>query len=245
MTEAPALIYIAATFLVAGVVKGTIGLGLPTVAVGLLGLVMAPTQAAALLIVPSMVTNAWQLAVGPGVWPLLRRLWPLLLGIAVGTWLAAGALSAGQGAQAAMGAALMAYGVFGLLQVPMWVPPRVERWLSPIVGMANGAITAATGTFVLPSVPYLQSIGLGRDELIQALGLSFTMSTLALAGALAGTGAFHAETVAASILALVPALAGMQVGTWLRGRVRSETFRRLFFLGLLALGGDLLVSALI
>ena len=245
MTEAPALIYIAATFLVAGVVKGTIGLGLPTVAVGLLGLVMAPTQAAALLIVPSMVTNAWQLAAGPGVWPLLRRLWPLLLGIVVGTWLAAGALSAGQGAQAAMGAALMAYGVFGLLQVPMWVPPRVERWLSPIVGMANGAITAATGTFVLPSVPYLQSIGLGRDELIQALGLSFTMSTLALAGALAGTGAFHAETVAASILALVPALAGMQVGTWLRGRVRSETFRRLFFLGLLALGGDLLVSALI
>lgn len=245
MTEAPALIYITATFLVAGVVKGTIGLGLPTVAVGLLGLVMAPTQAAALLIVPSMVTNAWQLAVGPGVWPLLRRLWPLLLGIAVGTWLAAGALSAGQGAQAAMGAALMAYGVFGLLQVPMWVPPRVERWLSPIVGMANGAITAATGTFVLPSVPYLQSIGLGRDELIQALGLSFTMSTLALAGALAGTGAFHAETVAASILALVPALAGMQVGTWLRGSVRSETFRRLFFLGLLALGGDLLVSALI
>ena len=48
------------TFLLAGFVKGVIGLGLPTVAVGLLGLVMPPAEAAALLVVPSMVTNLWQ-----------------------------------------------------------------------------------------------------------------------------------------------------------------------------------------
>lgn len=46
-----------AVFLLAGFVKGVIGLGLPTVAVGLLSLVMPPVQAAALLILPSMVTN--------------------------------------------------------------------------------------------------------------------------------------------------------------------------------------------
>ena len=53
------------TFLLAGFVKGVIGLGLPTVSMGLLSLVMAPAKAASLLIVPSFVTNVWQLAAGP------------------------------------------------------------------------------------------------------------------------------------------------------------------------------------
>ena len=52
-----------ATFMLAGTVKGVIGLGLPTVAMGLLGLAMLPAQAAALLIIPSTVTNLWQLAI--------------------------------------------------------------------------------------------------------------------------------------------------------------------------------------
>ena len=53
------------TFLLAGFVEGVIGLGLPTVSMGLLSLVMAPAKAAALLIVPSFVTNVWQLARTP------------------------------------------------------------------------------------------------------------------------------------------------------------------------------------
>ena len=53
-----AVAVIAFTFLVAGLVKGVVGMGLPTVAMGLLGLVMPPVQAAALLVVPSLVTTA-------------------------------------------------------------------------------------------------------------------------------------------------------------------------------------------
>ncbi len=237
-------LFVAATFLLAGLVKGTIGLGLPTVAVGLLGLVMPPAQAAALLIVPSMVTNLWQLAAGPRLMPLVRRLWTLLAGIALGTALAAGALTAGKGAQAAMGVALVVYALVGLANIPLRVPPRWEPVLSPLVGLVNGAVTSLTGTFVLPSVPYLQSLGLGREELIQALGLSFTVSTVALAGALLQTGSFHGGDLGASVLALPPALLGMQAGTWLRTRVQPRTFRLCFFLGLLALGAELMHAAL-
>ncbi len=232
---------IALTFTLAGLVKGTIGLGLPTVAVGLLGLVMPPVQAAALLIVPSLVTNAWQLAAGPSVVGLLRRLWPMLLGIAAGTWLAAGSLTAGHAPTVAMGLALVGYGVFGLARLPLHVPPRLEALLGPLVGVVNGVITAATGTFVLPSVPYLAALGLAREELIQALGLSFTASTLALAAAL-GPALFRTDAVGASVLALIPALVGMQAGTWLRTRVRPETFRRWFFAGLVVLGAHLALS---
>ncbi|MDR6287867.1 putative membrane protein YfcA [Inquilinus ginsengisoli] len=75
MSDLIFLLPIALTFLLAGFVKGVLGLGLPTVAMGLLGLAMAPAQAAALLVVPSLVTNLWQLFAGPRFGGLLRRLW--------------------------------------------------------------------------------------------------------------------------------------------------------------------------
>jgi hypothetical protein len=49
------------------------------------------------------------------------------------------------------------------------------------VGAITGLTTAATGVFVIPAVPYLQAIGFEKEELVQALGLSFTVSTMALA----------------------------------------------------------------
>jgi hypothetical protein len=77
---------IAAVFLLAGFVKGVIGLGLPTIAMGLLALIMPTSKAAALLIVPSLVTNAWQMFTGGNLAALLRRPWPMLLGAWLATW---------------------------------------------------------------------------------------------------------------------------------------------------------------
>ncbi|WP_291297750.1 sulfite exporter TauE/SafE family protein [Elioraea sp.] len=230
------------TFLLAGVVKGVIGLGLPTVAMGLLGLAMQPVEAAALLLVPSLVTNVWQLLAGPRFGALLRRLWPMMAGVVAGTLAGAGVIAgtAVGTATAFLGAALAAYGMVGLAKLRLRVPPAAERWAGPLVGTATGLVTGATGVFVIPAVPYLGSLGLARDELVQALGLSFTVSTLALACGLALHGALPLAASAASLLAVLPALAGMALGGWLRARVRPETFRVCFFVGLLALGGQLI-----
>jgi uncharacterized membrane protein YfcA len=240
------LILIALTFVLAGFVKGVIGLGLPTVAVGLLGLVMLPAQAAALLVVPSLVTNLWQLFAGPRFGALALRLWPLLLTICLGTWAGTGLLTGGSagGATAALGAALVLYALVGLTRLQMRVPLRWERPLSPVIGLTTGLVTAATGVFVLPAVPFLQALGFDKEDLIQALGLSFTVSTLALAADLAHDGAFGGAAPGQSALAIVPALAGMAIGQWVRLRVRPEMFRRCFFAGLLVLGIDLVVRAL-
>ena len=78
MDSAAILAAIAGAFLLAGFVKGVIGLGLPTVSIGLLGLLMTPAQAAAILVVPSLVTNVWQAVVGGGFLALARRLWPAI-----------------------------------------------------------------------------------------------------------------------------------------------------------------------
>jgi uncharacterized protein len=240
----PALI-ISLTFLLAGFVKGVIGLGLPTVAIGLLGLVMTPAQAVALLVVPSLVTNVWQLF-GPGFVPLARRLWPMLAGMCVGAWVTASLFSDGIGSDATtmLGIALVVYAIFGLSAKRFSVPARMERRLSPLIGALTGAVAAATGVFVIPAVPYLQALDLNREELVQALGLSFTVSTLALAAVLMSQGTFQLSTAGVSLAALAPAVCGMLIGQRIRMRVRPETFRLCFFFGLLLLGGHLALKSM-
>ena len=233
-----------ATFLLAGMIKGLIGLGLPTVAMGLLGLAMAPSQAAALLIIPATLTNVWQLAFGGHLSALLKRLWPLLLAIFLGT--GAGTLWIGMSGEhwvvRGLGAALMLYALSGLFLPTRRVGRRSERWLGPLCGVITGVITSATGVFVIPAVPYLQALGLSKDELVQALGLSFTVSTLALAGGLLWRGALGGGELSASMLALIPAVLGMLLGQWLRQRISATVFKRVFFVGLGLLGGHLLIS---
>jgi uncharacterized membrane protein YfcA len=245
------LAFVSSTFVLAGFVKGVIGLGLPTVAMGLLAVVMTPAQAAALLTVPSFLTNVWQ-AIGPGFLPLLRRMWPMLLGICVGTWCmgawaGAGLLTADDGARASvgLGAVLALYGLLGLSSVELSVPARHEPWLSPLIGAITGVVTAATGVYMIPSAPYLQALGLEKDDLVQALGLSFTVSTLALAGILVHAGSLGMSVAGVSLLALVPALLGMVLGQWVRARVRSRAFRICFFLGSLVLGAHLALRAFV
>jgi uncharacterized membrane protein YfcA len=238
---------IALIFTVAGLVKGVAGMGLPTVAMGLLGLVTTPAQAAAFVVMPSLVTNVWQYLSGRHRLALARRTWPMLITICVTTWAAAG-LMTGQGAAGAatwLGVALVAYAMIGFARIRLSVPGKYEVWLSPAVGTATGVVTGATGVFVIPAVPYLQALGFDKDDLIQVLGLSFTISTLALAVGLTSRGAFHIAEAGASGLCIAPALGGMVIGQIVRARVDQATFRRLFLVSLLLLGGDLIMRSVI
>jgi uncharacterized membrane protein YfcA len=232
------LIAIAGTYLLAGFVKGVIGMGLPTVAMGLLGLAMTPAQAAAILVIPSLVTNIWQFMAGGGLVALVRRLWPMLVGICIGTFIGAVYLPHSGGGQATMwlGIALAIYALLGLVKIEFKVATGAEIWLGLLIGIATGAVTVATGIFVLPGVPYLQALRIDRHKLVQTLGLSFTVSTITLALALQHAGAINATLLAPSLVALAVALGGMWLGQLVRGRIRPETFRLCFFLGLLVLG---------
>ncbi|MEE4820158.1 sulfite exporter TauE/SafE family protein [Pseudomonas alliivorans] len=232
------------TFLLAGTVKGVIGLGLPTVSMGLLGLAMLPAQAAALLIIPSIVTNFWQLATGGHLGGLIRRLWPMLATVFAGTlagsfWLG---MNGDHSMTQALGGALLLYTLSGLFLPMLKMAATTERWLGPLCGLLTGVITSATGVFVIPAVPYLQALGLERHQLVQALGLSFTVSTLALAIGLSSNNALGSSELGASLLALIPALLGMLIGQWLRERISAAVFKRTFFIGMALLGLHLLMK---
>jgi uncharacterized membrane protein YfcA len=238
--------FIALVFVIAGLVKGVTGMGLPTVAVALLSLRMAPIQAAALLIVPSALTNIWQLLAGENLYRLWQRLWPMLLGICAGTALAGVIVLSTQSAQAVLAAALLAYGAFGLSGWRWQVATVAERWLGPLAGACTGFLSGASGVFVIPVVPYLQALAFEekekdkqQDALIAAMGMAFTTSTLALAVLLAAQGNWRPGAAGASFLAVMPAWAGMLLGQRLRKAMRPALFRRCFFIALLLLGAHL------
>ena len=232
--------FVIGVFALAGMIKGTIGLGLPAVAMGLLTLFISPFQAATLLIVPSMVTNVWQLFAEGHVLRLVRRFWSLLMGIIVGSiWSVFPTLGHGEfQSEALLGGMLMLYGLYGLFAKNMPNLAPYEKYLSPVIGYLGGALTVATGVIVIPVVPFLQSLHLKRDDLVQSLGLAFTVSTLCLAVFLQQN---RIEAMPfdykMALIALFPALVGMWLGTKIRYRIPEQKFRKLFFCGLVVFGG--------
>ena len=234
----PFLILIAATFLLAGFVKGVIGLGLPTVSMGLLAVSMPPSRALAIVIVPAIVTNVWQTFVGPYLGDIIRRLWPLMVGTALGIWLNADMLTGPYARYGTiiLGLLLVIYAVIGLRKFTFSVARSNEKWIGGIVGLITGLVSAATGVQVLPSMPYLQAIGMEKDELVQALGVFFTVATLALAFNLTSAGLRTAATALPGVVALAASFAGMFIGQAIRSRLHPEAFRRWFLVAMIFLG---------
>lgn len=239
-------ILILATFLIAGTVKGVIGLGLPTVSLALLTVAIDLPTAMALLLVPSFVTNLWQALAGGNTRLILQRLWPFLLLATVTIWIGAGALTRVNLSflSALLGALLMAYAGANLGGLRLTISPRQELWAGPLVGIVNGVLTGMTGSFVVPGVMFLQAIGLAREVLIQAMGMLFALSTLALALALQRNALLTVEHGILSVIALLPAILGMLFGRWIRQGISEQLFRKLFFLSLLALGTYIIFNAM-
>jgi uncharacterized protein len=242
----PLLLFITAAFLLAGFVKGVIGLGLPTVSVGLLAVAMPPSRAIAIVIVPAIITNIWQTFGGPHLRDIVQRLWPLMAGTAIGIWLNAGMLAGPYARYGTilLGVLLVIYAAIGLRKFVVKVAPRHEKWVGGIVGLATGMISAATGVQVIPSMPFMQAIGMEKDELVQALGVFFTVATLALAFNLTSAGLLDESTAFPGVVALACSFTGMAIGQAVRSRMEADVFRRWFLIAMIFLGTYLAASSI-
>lgn len=236
-----------AVLLLAGFVKGVVGLGLPTVSLGLLTAVFGLKAAIALMLVPSFATNLVQGLVGGELGQIMRRLWLLLVVACIAIWLSSGLLAGADTAilSAVLGLSLCLYSGLSLTRPQVQAPSDKERWLSPLVGAINGGLTGLTGSFVVPGVLYLQALGFQRDVFIQAMGVLFTVSTVALAGSMSGRGLLTADLGLLSMVGLIPAFAGMYIGQKVRKRLSEERFRQIFFISVGVLGAYIIVRSLV
>ena len=233
------------TFLLAGLMKGVVGLGLPTVALALLSAVLGHKEAIALILVPSMLTNVWQGLAGGALRAILARLWPLLVLALIATIIGTQLLASTDARVAAgiFGVLLSIYAAYSLVTPQIPAPGKWERWLSPVIGAVAGLLTGVTGSFVVPGVLYLQALNMGRDMLVQTLGVTFTVLTIALALGLARAELLTIDLFGLSALAFFPAALGMVLGQRVRRRLPEEIFRKAFFGALLLLGLYAIVRA--
>jgi len=245
MLEPNVIVVVAGTFLLAGMVKGVIGLGLPAVVLGVLTVAFDLPSAMSLLLVPSFVTNLWQALVGAQGKAILLRLWPFLAMATVTVWVGAQALTRMDLSllTALLGVLLVTYATVSLRGTRLTIPARHETWLGPLAGAANGVLTGMTGSSVVPGVMFLQALGLSRDALIQAMGILFAASTLALAVALQEANILTIEHGVLSFGAVLPAIVGMILGQRVRNTLSERRFRKVFFVALLVLGSYIIASA--
>lgn len=245
MPEPVTLVIILAVYLLAGFVKGVVGLGLPLVSVGLLTAVIGLQPAVALLVVPAMLTNIWQGFTGQDTARLFRRFWLLFLPAMLFTWPGTMALkhvNVGY-LSSLLGVSLILYTALNLMRVTFNVPPQWEGPLNPIIGAISGVLAGLIGAFAVPGVVYLQSTRLSREELVQTMGMIFTLAAIGMSISLSGQNLLSAQLGLVSAFAVVPAVAGMAIGTRIRKKTSEQSFRRIFLIALGVLGAYITVTS--
>lgn len=247
MFDTSIVIVILGTFFLAGFVKGIIGLGLPTISLALLTIAINLPTSMALILVPSLVTNIWQAIGGQNGRAIILRLWPFFLLATLSVWPGAILFTTIDLSflSALLGFLLIVYTSFHFSGLRFVVKSQNERWIGTLAGITNGVITGMTGSFILPGVLYIHAIGLSRDTLIQAMGILFTLSTIALAIALKNIDLLNTEYAFWSTIAVAPALAGMMIGRHFRKRLSESVFRQAFYSSLFIIGVFIVLKALI
>ena len=232
------IVVIAAAFVIAGVAKGAIGMGMPPIAIGLMSFAVPLDSAVAIMVVPTMVTNVWQAVYGGGFRVLMRR-FGVMAGAAMIGILGVGLFLSNLGSPRTagwVGVLLVLYSAIALTPYRPRVPRRFEPWANPLIGIVSGAVAGSTGVAAVPFLPYMQSLEMDRHELVQALGIMFLFITGMLAVSLGLHGAYHVTNSVAAIAAVAPTMLGVWLGQKARRRLRPETFRRIFILGMLGVG---------
>ncbi len=245
MTGLASAALIAGAFFSAGVVKGIVGLGMPIVVVGLLSPVLGLAKTITLLIVPGIVTNLRQALVGGHFWPILRRQrWVLVLTV-LGIWLGTGLLASVDThlLQRLLGATLTLYALYALLLPQLPPPGRAEPFLAPAVGLSSGLMCGMVGIWAVPGVVWYALLRMPRDELVQSLGITFVVLSVALGLSLAQRELLAGDALVLSATAVPPALLGMVAGERLRRRLPEAAFRRLFLVALAVLGLNIAFGA--
>jgi uncharacterized protein len=213
--------------LVAGIIKGATGLGYASCALPFLAMAMGLKQAISIVMLPAMASNFLIICMTPHRVETLRRFWPLYIaaipGIMAGIYLL---VWFGQRIPTiSLGILIVAYSAYSIARPSLTVPKRAEWPLQVPVGLINGFFTGLTGSQVLPFLPYILGLHLDPNRTTQAVNMAITIWSGVMLIALYRSGVASNDSLIASILALVPALLGIYVGSICRSMIPQQHYR--------------------
>jgi uncharacterized membrane protein YfcA len=228
-----------------GTVKGVVGIGLPLVSLPVMATFIPIPKAIALLLLSSFATSVWQTFHGGLFLPSVRRFWPLLLGMAIGTPISVQMLATFdvKVLYLILGAIVSVFAVLLHRSIVLPVSPRAEPWAAPAVGAASGLVGGLSMLFGPVYAMYLAGLRLGKERFVAVIALANVWATIVLAASMARFNLFGGTDFVASLLALIPSFAGLTVGQWLRGYINEDLFRKTLAAVLFVIGLNLIRKA--
>lgn len=224
--------------LLAGVLKGSTGIGYSTCALPFLVAAVGLQRGMALVIIPAIVSNFSLMMNGGGTGEALRRFWKfyaaIIPGIAVGSSLLA-RIEAYIAIQL-LGILTIAYVAIAMIRPGLALSPNGERLFAVPAGFTNGVLTGLTGSQIMPLMPYMMALGLSAGQQVQAINLAVTVASAVLGGTLLVTGLVDWTMLVLSALGTIPAIAGVEIGGLIRNRLSTQGFKQ-FSLAMLAVLG--------
>lgn len=246
--DAATIAIVLGCFVAASFLKGVTGLGFSTICMGLLAHVLDVKTAIALVILPSLLTNALVMRQAGNFGPVFRRFRFMFLctvpGLLLGLW--GLTVMGGPQGRLALGAVLCAYGAWGLTARGRTRPlpaPTEQRLMAP-TGFATGVVNGLTGSQIMPILPYLMALDLDKDGLVQAINTSFTISSLIMLAGLGGLGVVTPTTLAVSLAGILPVTLCIHLGGRVRRAIPERAFRRMVLVLLVVLGVLMILRAL-
>ena len=227
------------------IVKGATGMGLPAVATPVLAVYLGVPHAIAVLTIPIIATNVWQTWQFRECRAATTFLTPMLFGGALGIVVGTIALKFLPAAWSSLflGLTLAAYIAHRMLRPTFALSREAGRRLALPIGALAGAVQGATGVSSPIGVPFIHSMQLPRHELIFAIAAMFLVFSIVQLPVMAFAGLYKMRFLLEGLIAVVPVLIFMPVGSWL-GRVLSpKLFDYLFLLVLTVIAGSLVYSA--
>jgi len=232
-----------ASFVLGGVVKGTLGVGLPLLAIPLMSVVIPSPRAIGLVAIPVISSNVWQMIESRQLVGGLRRFWPLIITQVFITLLTVRiTLSLNAGQMNKLIAVSMILAVVLMAFKPNFrVSPSQEKKISAFVGVLSGilgGVSALTGPVV---ITYLFALKLSRSEFVGCISIIYLASSLPLYAAMIYYQRMGVQDLGYSVLALVPMAIGLIIGKLIRDKMSEKVFRSVLYSYLIAMSVALIL----
>lgn len=225
-------------------IKGALGLGFSTICLAILANAIPLKDAIAIVLIPSLLSNI-QVMIDAGHFRIsIKTFWPMLLGAVIGMMFGLQILinTDIRISVAILGAVLIIYGVWGYLNQTFRIRDELIPRLNPFIGLTTGIVNGATGSQIFPIMPYLLSLNISKEMLVQTINLSFTISSLIMLSTMWSLGVINASLALSYSMAVIPVVVCVWLGNKLRARFSDTLFRRLVMLLIIALGIALVIK---
>ncbi|MBT5572538.1 MAG: sulfite exporter TauE/SafE family protein [Alphaproteobacteria bacterium] len=230
------------SFFAGGLSKGAVGIGLPLVSLPFIAVLLPPLQAIALLVVPVISTNIFQVFHKGLFLTMARRYWSLILTIAITAILASRLIVTvnNEALLIAIGFIIAIIGLMRVIRLPVGIPDRHEIWLNPLIGVISGLVGSVSNLFGPPVFAYLSMRGMAKDNFIVVIAMVFLVGAIPLHSNLFLLGVTTPEILILSALATIPVVVGMTLGTWLRARFSQAMFEKILIIVIIVAGLNLI-----